>query len=186
MQFWWPTEETAVMRQLLIGISLVLALAAPAAAQDGATATLIDRDGRRVGTATLAEGPHGVLLTLRLEGLPAGPHGLHFHTTGTCDDAAVGFKAAHAHVNPDGREHGLMNPAGPDDGDLPNVQVAADGTAEVEIFTVLVSLSGAEGRALLLDDDGAALLVHANADDHVTQPIGGAGDRIACGVIEAQ
>lgn len=175
------------MRKVILGVPLVLALAAPsAAAAETATARLIDRDGRDVGSAVLVEGPHGVLLTLSLTGLSPGPHGLHFHATGTCDDAAEGFKASHAHVNPDGREHGLMNPAGPDDGDLPNVQIAADGTAEVEIFSMLVSLPGAEGRATLLDDDGAALLVHANADDHITQPIGGAGDRIACGVIEAE
>ncbi len=32
---------------------------------------------------------------------------------------------------------------------------------------------------------GLSFLVHANRDDHVSQPIGGAGDRIACGVFTA-
>ena len=36
----------------------------------------------------------------------------------------------------------------------------------------------------LLDGDGLSFLVHANRDDHVSQPIGGAGDRIACGVFQ--
>jgi Cu-Zn family superoxide dismutase len=41
----------------------------------------------------------------------------------------------------------------------------------------------------LLDDaatgiKGRALMVHAKADDYATQPSGGAGDRLACGVIE--
>lgn len=35
----------------------------------------------------------------------------------------------------------------------------------------------------VFDDDGAAIVVHAQPDDYVTQPSGGSGDRIACGVI---
>ena len=35
----------------------------------------------------------------------------------------------------------------------------------------------------LKDADGSALVIHANPDDHMSQPIGGAGARIACGVI---
>ena len=35
----------------------------------------------------------------------------------------------------------------------------------------------------LLDEDGSAVIIHEQPDDHLTQPIGGAGGRIACGVI---
>jgi len=35
----------------------------------------------------------------------------------------------------------------------------------------------------LLDADGAALVIHARADDYVTDPSGNSGDRIACAVI---
>ena len=38
-------------------------------------------------------------------------------------------------------------------------------------------------RAALVDKDGSALVIHANPDDYKTQPIGGAGARIACGAI---
>ena len=79
--------------------------------------------------------------------------------------------------------HGLLNPDANEAGDLPNVFVAADGTANAEIFTTFVSLGGVDGRQDLTDKDGSAIVVHANADDHKTQPIGGAGARIACGVI---
>jgi Cu-Zn family superoxide dismutase len=41
------------------------------------------------------------------------------------------------------------------------------------------------GTAPLLDEDGSAFIIHENADDHMTQPIGGAAGRIACGVIKA-
>jgi Cu-Zn family superoxide dismutase len=33
---------------------------------------------------------------------------------------------------------------------------------------------------MLIDQDGAAIVVHASPDDHETQPIGGAGARVAC------
>ena len=76
---------------------------------------------------------------------------------------------------PDG--HGLLNPAGPEAGDIPNIWAAADGSAGYEAFTTLIT--GAE----LADEDGTAMIIHANRDDHLTQPIGGAGPRVACAVI---
>ena len=166
----------------------ILALAAMGAqaAHHGAksaTAAFIDKESNSVGTATLTESPHGLLIHLDLKGLPPGPKAIHIHTVGTCEDPAEGFVASKGHLNPDGKEHGLMNPAGPDNGDLPNLFVREDGTFEAEFFTTLASLGGAEGRAKVLDEDGAALVIHINRDDHITQPIGGAGPRIACGVI---
>jgi Cu-Zn family superoxide dismutase len=47
-----------------------------------------------------------------------------------------------------------------------------------------VSWKGAGGRPALSDADGSALVFHANADDQTTQPIGGAGDRVACAVVK--
>ncbi|MET0293901.1 MAG: superoxide dismutase family protein, partial [Phenylobacterium sp.] len=41
----------------------------------------------------------------------------------------------------------------------------------------------AESGAALADADGSALVIHAAADDHISQPIGGSGARIACGVL---
>ena len=74
-------------------------------------------------------------------------------------------------------------PDGPDAGDLPNLYVAADGTAMAEFFTTSVSLAGAGDLPALLDADGSAVIIHELPDDHRTQPIGGAGGRIACGII---
>ncbi|MDO9600582.1 MAG: superoxide dismutase family protein [Azoarcus sp.] len=156
-----------------------------ATAADRANAELVDRQGTNVGSVTLTEGPHGVLIHVSAKGLPPGPKGIHIHSVGTCEDPDKGFVASKGHLNPDGRKHGLMNPEGPDAGDLPVLFVHADGSVEAEMFTTLASLGGASGRAAMLDADGAAIVIHENRDDHITQPIGGAGARIVCGVVKA-
>ena len=46
-----------------------------------------------------------------------------------------------------------------------------------------IGCGGLGGNFDMADGDGLALVIHANADDHTTQPIGGAGDRIACAVL---
>lgn len=148
-----------------------------------ATVAFIDRAGNDIGNGVLIESPHGVLIDLDLHGLPPGRRAIHIHAIGTCEDPDDGFVASGGHFNPEGRAHGLMNPEGPDHGDLPNIIVREDGTVQVELFSHLVSLRGAPGRPALLDYDGAALVIHENRDDHYSQPIGGAGPRIACGVI---
>jgi Cu-Zn family superoxide dismutase len=159
-------------------------LAAPpgALAAPFAHAQLATSNGQVAGTATLTEAPGGVLLRVEVKGLPPGWHGLHFHEVGDCSKADFTSAGGHVHTSPS-HVHGLLNPAANEAGDLPNLFVAADGAGQGEFFAPMVSLSGAGGKAALLDGDGAALIVHANADDHMSQPIGGAGARIACGVI---
>jgi Cu-Zn family superoxide dismutase len=132
----------------------------------------------------LLQGPHGVLVNIELNGLPPGNKAIHFHQTGTCDDHAHGFKASGGHVNPEERQHGLLNPDGPGAGDFPNFHVHENGYAWAEFFHTRVSLDGSTG-VNLLDDNGSAIVIHENIDDHRTQPIGGAGARIACAVIKA-
>ncbi len=172
-----------------LGIAGALALlglaAAPALAADSATATFLDRAGTAIGTAEIVEAPGGVVITIEIEGLPAGVHALHVHGAGHCEDHEAGFKASMGHINPDDRMHGLLNPEGPDAGDLPNVHVQEDGQAAAEFYSTRLSIDGADGRAAILDADGAALVMHEGPDDYTTQPIGGAGARIACAVIEA-
>ncbi len=147
-----------------------------------ANAELVDTDGEMIGTAELVQGPSGTLIRITLEGLPPGPKAIHIHGTGDCDDHCDGFQASGGHLNPDDRPHGLLNPDGPDAGDLPNFHVHENGYAWAEFYTTLASLDGSFG-ARILDDDGAALVIHENPDDHSSQPIGGAGARLACGVI---
>lgn len=148
----------------------------------GAHADLIDKSGKVIGKADLRQGPHGVLIHVRVSGLTPGKHGLHLHSHGDCLPE-TGFKSAKGHVGKVKDAHGLMNPKGPEPGDLPNIFVGADGTGEMEAFTSMVSLDG--GDHALIDADGSTFIIHENADDHITQPIGGAGPRVACGTIKA-
>lgn len=137
------------------------------------------------GLAVLTEGPEGILIRLRINDLPVEArgqwHAVHLHETADC--SGRGFTASGGHINPDGRAHGLLNPMGPGAADLPNIWADAAGNIHAELYTGTVTLTGAEGRVPLLDDDGSAIVIHAGPDDHSSQPIGGAGTRIACGAI---
>jgi Cu-Zn family superoxide dismutase len=110
---------------------------------------------------------------------------MHIHQVAKCeadpakpDDA---FKSAGPHFNPEGKKHGSKNPDGPHAGDLPNFTVSAGGTAKGSLDARGVLLFG--GKNGLWENDGASLVIHAKADDLMTDPAGNSGPRIACGVI---
>jgi Cu-Zn family superoxide dismutase len=149
--------------------------------QPAVETVVLDGKGEKIGTLALKGGDHGTVARIAIQagGLPPGWHGIHFHAVGDCSDAGK-YEASKAHVNHGGAKHGLLNPDGPDEGDLPNLFVAGDGSANAEVATRTLL----DGRNGLRDADGSALIVHANQDDHVSQPIGGAGARIACAVIK--
>jgi Cu-Zn family superoxide dismutase len=153
-------------------------LLAPPLAADTASAVLKDPQGNEVGKAALVDTPSGVLLTLELTAAPQGAHGFHIHTTGKCEPQD--FASAGGHFNPDETKHGLMNPEGPHAGDMPNIHVPESGKLTVEVLNPLVTLSK---ESALLDEDGSALVLHADPDDYKSDPAGHAGGRIACGVI---
>ncbi|HAL05776.1 MAG TPA: superoxide dismutase family protein [Brevundimonas sp.] len=160
---------------------------AVARATPGQTAqvAIINGQGAETGKATLTQGATGLLIKVEATGLTPGWHGIHIHATGQCE---APFTSAGAHINHGDpkQPHGLLNADGPDDGDLPNVFADAKGAVNAEVFTTRARLADAGPGQWLLDDDGSALVIHANADDHSSQPIGGAGDRVACAVIKAQ
>ena len=161
------------------------------AAWTGVAARFVDNAGAPAGEAVVIDAKDGVLLRLRVEGLTPGWHGAHIHMTGTCEDASEGFKASGAHFDPENHDHGLENAGGSERGDLPNIFAGPDGRATVEFFRSNLHLKPSEaavaenGPYPLLDDDGFAIIIHANEDDHTTQPIGGAGDRVACAPFKA-
>jgi Cu-Zn family superoxide dismutase len=79
------------------------------------------------------------------------------------------------------KKHGLQNPDGPHNGDMPNFTVKDNGTAKVSVVNTRVTLG--DGPNSLFTNGGTALMIHAKADDMKSDPAGNAGDRIACGVI---
>lgn len=152
-------------------------------AADTAAGTLVGTDGAPHGSIQVTDAPKGVLLRVEAKGLTPGWHGMHFHDKGSCE--APKFTSAGPHVHATTPVvHGLLNSNANDDGDLPNIFVAADGTATVELYSSLVALNTSKERPALLDSDGSALVIHAHPDDYQSQPIGGAGDRVACAVIK--
>ena len=171
------------MRRLIPAIAAA-AIALPAlAAPASVTVPILGPKGEAMGAAILTAAPHGVLMRVEAKGLTPGWHGLHFHEKADCSSAD--FKSAGGHMHDSAPvAHGLLNPDATETGDLPNLFAGGDGVANAEVFSSFVSLSR-EGRAPLLDLDGSALIIHASPDDHLTQPIGGAGARVACAVIKA-
>ena len=165
----------AVVTALTMGSDTALAQGS------GATAQIEDAQGNVVGTAGFTEGAGGLVVSVEARGLAPGEHGIHLHETGACDPPA--FESAGGHINPAEAQHGLSNPQGPHAGDLPGISGADDGTAVYEATTDRVTLSG--GDASLLDADGSAIVIHADADDQATDPTGNSGDRVACGVVTA-
>lgn len=142
-----------------------------------AMANLQTAQGAEAGTATITSPGEGLSLSLRVQGLPPGEHGAHIHQTGSCE--APTFESAGGHWNPADKQHGLENAQGQHAGDMPNLVVAGDGTGTLEY-----KLEGGNIDALL-DTDGSAMVIHASADDQMTDPSGNSGDRIACGVFSA-
>ena len=118
-----------------------------------------------------------------------GAHGFHIHANGACapgPDASSGntvdFGAAGGHFDPGAaHKHGRPGQAANEAhaGELPNLQVGADGRAVLRYVNAHVSLSPGPLSVL-----GRALVVHADADDYTSNPAGNSGARVLCGVIE--
>jgi superoxide dismutase, Cu-Zn family len=135
---------------------------------------------------TFESGGTELEVTVTAKGLKPGRHGVHLHATGKCEPPA--FTAAGGHFDP--------GPAGNTDpdanhpfhmGDIPNLDVAANGTGTLHARTTRATLS--DGPLTLFDTDGSAIIIHANQDQGITgEPKSGVsgGPRVACGVIQKQ
>ena len=150
--------------------------------QSIARANLLGADGTNHGVAIVAEGDGKLLVDVEGIGLTPGEHGAHIHMTGTCD--APDFKSAGGHWNPTQKEHGMKNPSGHHLGDFMNLKVGSDGKGVMRAEIPRGTLK--TGTNAMFDADGAAFVIHADADDLKSDPAGNAGARIACGVFEFQ
>ena len=138
------------------------------------------------GTAQLTERVQGtgtiVEISLQASGLTPGRHGVHLHAVGKCEPD---FNAAGGHFDP-----GPASNTDPDAnrpyhmGDVPNLEVGADGTGSMKVLTTRVTLS--DGPLSVFDTDGTAIIIHGNEDQGKTgAPKSGVsgGPRVACGVV---
>ena len=168
-------------------VSLVLPLAVvvagctttPVQSDRIASGQFIDRTGMARGTVSLVAEGSSLTLDASVSGLSPGEHGFHLHTIGEC--RTPDFTSAEGHLNPANNQHGPFNANGGHLGDLLNITVGQDGTAEA-----VYPLNG--DRQLLMqqlfDGDGTAVIIHADADDYQTDPAGAAGARVLCAELK--
>ena len=157
----------------------VMLLVLPSRSAAKTKVDLKDAQGKEVGSIVIWDQGPGVSLDLHLHDLTPGVHAIHFHQVPKCE--APDFKSAGGHFNPENKKHGFDSPDGYHAGDMTNFTVDAGGKAEVHLEDKEVTLK--DGPHSLLGGSGAAIVVHAKADDYKTDPSGNSGDRVACGVI---
>jgi Cu-Zn family superoxide dismutase len=168
---------------LLFGFALAGLLAAPASAAQKAhaIARMAGLDSKALGNVSFAAVNRGVLIEFDLHDLPPGPHAIHLHGSGNCD-AKTGFTSAGPILAlTQGKRHGYLAEGGPQSGDLPNQFAGADG--RLHASTIANGFSLGNGKRSIFDRDGAAIILDQRGDDYRTQPLGNAGNRIACGVV---
>ena len=144
-----------------------------------ATAVLHDALGNEKAQATVTQVGPDLRVRVTAAGMAPGTYGVHIHAIGRCE--APGYASAGPHWNPTRHQHGKDNPQGMHLGDLPNLVIGSDGRGSLEY-----SVGGAvlrEGTNILLDSDGAALIIHAGPDDYKTDPSGNSGSRMVCGIL---
>lgn len=153
---------------------------------DGITGTVTFREVRAQSGATDAKFTTGLMaveIAVDVNGLKPGVHGIHLHAVGKCD--APGFTSAGAHFDPG--PYGMMDPDMNHPfhmGDLPNIVADEKGHATWKATTSRVTLSA--GPLSLFDEDGSAIIIHANPDQGVTAEAKAGlsgGPRVACGVV---
>ncbi len=144
-----------------------------------ARTALMDSAGRSIGSAEISQTGPTLHIVAAVTGQSTGEHGIHFHAVGKCE--APGFTTAGGHLNPSAHQHGDLNPAGPHLGDLPNINVATDGSGSLK-----APLKGMPANlvAAMFDADGTAIVFHAGPDDYKTDPSGNSGGRLACGILQ--
>jgi Cu-Zn family superoxide dismutase len=168
------------LKWLVLSLFFCTSAAFGQASPKSAHADIVNAQGQKIGSAAILPADGGVRIELKVSQLPPGMHAIHIHSVGKCE--GPDFKSAGGHLNPEGKQHGKDNPAGPHAGDLMNFEVGADGNGKATLRAPQVTL--ASGTNSLFHDGGTSLVIHEKADDYKTDPAGNSGARIACGVVQ--
>lgn len=162
------------------------------------TVELSNNMGDPLGQVEFVEVDGGLEFNADVENLDPGFYGFHVHEIGECEPESQApddpnntgdFLSAGSHI---AGEEDANHPEHA--GDLPTLLVKEDGTAQMSVVTDRLDASQ------LMDFDGSAVMIHADADNFANVPdrylgdetepdedtlsTGDAGDRLACGVIE--
>jgi Cu-Zn family superoxide dismutase len=175
-----------VAMALGIGVSTALASNDAHSSLRIGQALLVDPAGGSLGAVQLVELNGRLNVIGKVHGLAVGFHGFHIHENGQCDGQSnPPFGSAGGHLRTAGDNH-------PDHaGDMPVLLVGRDGTAQASFTTDRVTLAD------ILDSNGSAIVIHANADNYANIPTryaaggpdattlatGDSGGRVACGVV---
>lgn len=194
----WRTRFLQAGAVLAIG-TLVAACSSPmmnrmrgnagGAAEPAATVQFANANGTPSGDAQLFSLPTGTEIVINVSGLTPGTHGFHIHSNGECTSAmdpatgrTVAFGGAGGHFDPGAsKKHGQPGQALSHNhgGDLPNIVVDASGKGAIRYVNPHVTIAAGAPSVM-----GRSLVVHADADDYMTDPAGNSGTRVLCGVIK--
>ena len=130
------------------------------------------------GTAIFTQNGDTITLIIEIQNVSPGLHAVHIHEKGDC--SAPDGTSAGGHWNPTNVAHGKWGEGEFHLGDIGNITVSEEGTGTIELTTNLWEM----GTGSDFDIVGTGIIVHAGADDFISQPSGAAGARIGCGAIE--
>ncbi|MDP1573704.1 MAG: superoxide dismutase family protein [Coxiellaceae bacterium] len=132
-------------------------------------------DHQKIGDIIFKNKKNGLMIFPDLKGLPPGEHGFHLHEYASCDNAGM---AAGGHYDP----LQLKKHLGPyhqgHQGDLPKLFVDKNGIAHHPSFAPHLAEKNICGHAVM---------IHAGGDNYSDEPkpLGGGGERIACGFVKS-
>jgi len=127
-----------------------------------------------MGRVLFEDSPHGLLIRPAIRALTPGLHGFHIHANASCGEHGA---SAGGHLDPKKNGKHLGPYANGHLGDLPTLYVDKAGEANQVNLAPRLSVKQIRGHSVM---------VHAGEDNYSDKPkpLGGGGERIACGVIQ--